>query len=72
MTKDLVLAYFMQDLNKLFENLSEIPTLLLEFLTHLLNERSHGVQFEEDTLSLYISLLCQLEPFKVKQELQSF
>ncbi len=63
-------AHFVDKLHAIQESLAVVPESLYLFLEKLLRERKRGKIFDKDTLLLYITLLCQLNPDSVVPELK--
>lgn len=69
-TKKIVMTFLPQCQTRIYEKLMGKPSLLLEYIETLLEDRDKNAPNNE-TLALYITLLCQLEPERVVLELKS-
>jgi len=68
-TRTIITTYIPEIQRKVFEMLMTKPALLLDYLEGLLEDRRDSESNE--TLALYIALLCKLEPEKVVSELMN-
>ncbi|EGR30886.1 kinesin motor domain protein [Ichthyophthirius multifiliis] len=64
--------YLFMKKDQIFEILSQFPSLLLDYVECIIQDRKQGlIALKNETLALYITLLCQQEPSRVIQELKN-